>query len=349
MRHLDRLAIAALALGTACAGPPADGDGESTGTDESTGETGDTGGPDGWRVSHQAGTDQGALMSVWGSSPTDLYAVGGQPGTPDDPSVGVAVHFDGEVWTEQSLPADTAMLNWVYGTGEVRFAVGQKGSIVRREGDAWLAETSPTDRTLWGVWGASLDEVWAVGGNGASDDPVLLVRRDDAWSAEVVPDLVTDAKGLFKVWGTAADDVWVVGDRGVTLHYDGDAWTAHETGESIDLISLWGTEAEGVIAVGGRASGYLARLDGDAWSTQTLSTPGLNGVWVDPGGSITAVGTQGLILSVTPGGFDVTQEESPTPLSLHATFGFEDGPRYAVGGSLLAAPPWVGVVLVDPG
>jgi hypothetical protein len=286
-------------------------------------------------------------MSVWGPSPTDVYAVGGQPGTPDDPSVGLALHFDGDDWSEQSLPADTAMLNWVYGVDDLVFAVGQKGAIVRREGGEWTTETSPTDRTLWGVWGASLDELWAVGGNGSSDDPVLLARRNDTWESVAVPAFEADSKGLFKVWGTAADDVWVVGDRGVTLHYDGDAWTPQETGESIDLISLWGSDAEGIIAVGGRANGYLARLDDTSWSTEILSTAGLNGVWVDPAGPITAVGTQGLILSVDPGGFGYTEEESPSPLSLHATFGFSGGPRFAVGGSLLAPPPWMGVVLVD--
>ncbi|MCA9683785.1 MAG: hypothetical protein KC457_16415 [Myxococcales bacterium] len=286
-------------------------------------------------------------MSVWGPSPDELYAVGGQP----QPGGGLILRYDGGGdWLPETLPADTPMLDWVFGpgAGDGRiWAVGRAGAIMVREGGVWSAEASPTTKILWGVWGFDEGELWAVGGNGVSDVPVLL-RRDgqsQSWSEVVYPDLGVDCYGLFKVWGMAADDVWVVGDRGATLHYDGVDWSAHPTAQAIDLISLWGSDAEGWVAVGGRSNGRIARLEGQEWNAQTLAISGLNGVWVDPDGPITLVGVGGTILSLTPGSFEVVAEDSPTQMVLHAVFGFSGGPRYAVGGSLLQPPPYVGIIL----
>lgn len=309
-------------------------------------ETGEEGG-EGWKISEQSGTDRGALMSVWGASPARVWAVGGQPKTPETDSQAAMIVREEETWTDVELPPDTAMLNWIYGVEDEVWVVGQSGNILRLDGDAWVHETSPTDRTLWGVWGASAQEVWAVGGNGTSDEPLLFVRRDDAWMMQEVPAFEAEPNGLFKVWGTAEDDVWVVGDRGVSLHYDGETWTASEIEEGADLISVWGSESQGVVAVGGRANGHVARRTSDAWDVELLPVAGLNGIWIDEAKGITAVGSQGLILRIEGDGFEYEVEDSPTPLSLHAVFGFDDGPRYAVGGTLLLPPPWAGVVLVS--
>jgi hypothetical protein len=323
----------------ACA-PAGSGDGEDGDDSGETGD-GDGDGEEGWQPVVQTSVDQGAIMSVWGPAEDEVYVVGGQVG----PSTGLVLRYDGADWVDEPLPADTPMLDWVYGVDGKVWAVGQDGVILIREDGEWRSEASPVDNILWGVWGASQDEVWAVGGDGFGDDPVLLRRSADTWEPVTVPDLGVEAFGFFKVWGTAADDVWVVGDAGATLHWDGVAWSPHLSDDSVDLISVWGTPDEGVVAVGGRAMGRVGRWSGTQWQAETLSTPGLNGVWLDPAGGITAVGNQGTILDIAPGGFGFEPEESGSLLALHAVYGFSGGPRYAVGGSLLAAPPYVGVVL----
>ncbi|HVI03728.1 MAG TPA: hypothetical protein VM869_33780 [Enhygromyxa sp.] len=301
-----------------------------------------------WEPVLQADMEIGALMSVWGPSPDELFVVGGQPEAGggrilrggDDRADRV------DPWELESLPAEVAMLNWVYGVDGEVWSVGVGGAIVRREAEGWVAEESPTDRVLWGLWGASAAELWAVGGDGVSDDPVLL-RRDEAgeWTSVELPPLGTESHALFKIWGRAADDVWSVGDAGAIVHWDGSSWTAHSDPDGIDLISVWGSPDEGVIAVGGRANGRIDRLSDDAWSGQTLAIPGLNGVWVDPVEGATAVGVQGTIYRVAAGGYELEQEDANTSMVLHAVFGFSGGPRYAVGGSLLMSPPFVGVIL----
>lgn len=355
---LAPLVAGLLALAGACTSDDGSGDEASSTGDAATGDTGDTGdGSDtagdtgselGWERVYVADESVGALMSVWGPSPEEVYAVGGQP----MPPAGVVLRFDGSEWQQETLPADTPMLNWVFGLDGQTWAVGQGGTILVRDGaGTWSPEQSPTDRVLWGVWGADSASLWAVGGDGLGDDPVLLRRDGDtaSWEAVLLPELGVESKGLFKVWGRAADDVWIVGDLGATLHFDGGEWTAHPAEGGVDLISLWGSASEGVVAVGGRASGRVARLEGESWVEEQLELPGLNGVWVDPAGPVTAVGNQGRILAINPGSFAYALEDSPSPMVLHSVFGFSGGPRFAVGGSLLMPPPHVGVILrADP-
>lgn len=334
-----------LVLGACVQSPPA---GESTSSSEGGSENAQTESetgaePSRWRAVLQAKQDIGALMSVWGPSPTEIYVVGGQP----EPGGGRVLRGHVDEWELETLPSAVAMLNWVYGVDGQVWSVGVGGAIVRRDATGWIAEASPTDRVLWGVWGASASELWAVGGDGITDSPVLL-RRNAAgeWTSIELPPLGIESHALFKIWGNAPDDVWSVGDGGAAVHWDGSNWTAHPDPDGIDLISLWGSPSEGLIAVGGRANGRIDRRMGDAWSGQTLAIPGLNGVWVDPNEGATVVGVQGTIYRISPNGFDLESEDSNTTIVLHAVFGFENGgPRYAVGGSLLMPPPFVGIIL----
>ena len=318
-----------------------------TGAVTETGAGATTEGVAGWSSSLEVGTEHGAFLSVWGPSPTEVYAVGGQLAAGG--SRGMIFRWDGEGWDEEVLPADTPSLNWVTGAGGDVWAVGYEGAALRLEGGSWVRHPSPTESMLWGAWGAGEDEVWAVGGDGVKDEPLLLRWGGEGWESVVLPALDEGSHGLFKVWGSAADDVMIVGDRGVTLRYDGALWSALDTGSIVDLISVWGPGDGTMLSVGGRANGRLARWDGATWSGETLSIPGLNGVWVDSGGAATLVGWQGTIYSLAAGSLAPVPEESGTSLLLHAVHGFEGGPRFAVGGTLQAAPPFVGLVLVDDG
>ncbi|MCA9684458.1 MAG: hypothetical protein KC457_19850, partial [Myxococcales bacterium] len=131
------------------------------------------------------------------------------------------------------------------------------------------------------------------------------------------------------------------------FHFDGSAWTQQLAGTSRDLISLWGTGPDEIISVGGRANGIIARYDGSAWSSETIGElPGLNGVWMAEDGTAFAVGVDGIVIEIEPGGFEWTElDRSVRPDTLHGAFGLADGSRFAVGGNLLFSPPWTGVIV----
>jgi hypothetical protein len=365
------LALCVMAVSLACVVddpmPPTDptrGSGsETTTTTTITGEasssttggmpdTGDasTGQPDGaWQPSLELGDEVGALFSVWGPQPSLVYAVAGQP-LEGGLSRGALYRWDGAQWSAGSVPDDIPALNWVFGVGARRFIVGDFGVILVRDDDQgeWTQYGCETILALWGVWGAAVDDVWAVGGDGFNRDPVACHFDGVAWTLWELPEPSFESHALYKVWGTASDNVWAVGDEGLLMHWGGEAegWTELPSGTDSDLISLWGTGPGEILAVGGRTTGVLSRWDGRQWTAQEVpELPGLNGVWMSPDGTATVVGPQGGTGTVVAGALTVEQEDSGTPLALHGVFGFADVERWAVGGSLDMAPPYVGVIL----
>jgi len=337
------------ALFLACSGPASEtsetsgSGGPVSSTAPTSGGSESSGGDAAWEIGLQLDVDHGALLSVWGAAPDDVYAVGGQL-TSATSSVGALYHYDGVAWTEQALPAGTPMLHWVFGVEGELWTVGRDGAALRREGDAWVATATGVTEILWGVWGPGKDLLWTVGGDGVDDAPVLLRWDGAAWAPEALP-ATGDSTGLFKVWGSGAADVTAVGDRGLALHHDGAAWTVQDTQDLADLISVWGRGQGEHLAVGGRANGRVARWDGAAWTGETFAVPGLSGVWMAADGSATVVGMQGTIAELAPGSMVLQPQVSPTYLLLHAVFGFADGTRFAVGGSLAGPPPYVGVIV----
>ncbi|MEE2787320.1 MAG: hypothetical protein VX589_08280 [Myxococcota bacterium] len=296
-----------------------------------------------WMPSFDA-ESEGAFLSVWGPSANQLWAVGGP-----DMTKGVAWHFNGSTWKNANL-RDGPLLNWVHGVDDVVWMVGNQGRILRRQGDGDF-EPVDADETehLWGVWAASADEAWAVGGDPLGDgepDPVILHWKDERWTRVKPPRTEQKFRALFKVWGTSATNVFAVGAKGVILHFDGQQWRQQSSGTARDFISLWGRSPSDIMAVGGRANGVVARYDGKTWKAEVLSgEPGLNGVWMNSAGEATVVGARGRILHFRPNCQRYRRETSDNRRLLHAVFGLEGMRRLAVGGTLDRNPPWQGVAI----
>ncbi len=349
---LHRASIAALTLLTSCAD---DSSASSTGTtagnttaatDDTTPATADDSSgapPTDFFVVEELDPGLGMAMSVWGPSAAEALVVGGQQG--QGPSTGFVLRRTPDGWQPDALPDGTPMLDWVGQAGSDVWAVGLAGTALRREGDAWVGHATGTTVTLWGVWGSAGDDAWAVGGDGIAELPTLLHFDGTSWSDATPPGLPEDAHALFKVWGHDAEHVYVAGDDGVLLRRVGEAWEISTPGTIAPFIALWGRGPDEVVAVGGRSNARVARWDGAAWQDTTLMPAGLNGVWVDDGGTATLVGRMGSIFELPPGSLEPVELPSPTFLVLHAVHGFADGSRLAVGGSFDGAPPWVGIII----
>jgi hypothetical protein len=235
-----------------------------------------------WEVIHE--DLDGALMSVWGTSTRDVWAVGGDAG--DGP---IVIRWDGSDWTRLDT-GTRGDLWWVHGfAGGPVFMGGKNGHILRYENGAFTPMATPTTDTVFGIWGAAPDEMWAVGGMDGGASGAFAWRRDgDAWiAAPGFPPELTDTKALWKVWGSSADDVWMVGTAAIALHWDGDEFVQVSLGGGESLFTVHHGGGR-YAAVGGFATGLLFENAGAEWESfdGTPPLPPLVGIALGDDGSV---------------------------------------------------------------
>jgi hypothetical protein len=148
------------------------------------------------------------LLSVWGSSGSDVFAVGAK---------GTILHYNGSTWSSM-VSGTTSDLLCVWGSsGSDVFAVGYDtnnytGTILHYNGSTWSTMISGTTNNFYGVWGSSGSDVFAVGYDGN-----ILHYNGNNWS----PMTSGTTNPLRGVWGSSGSDVYAVGIMGTILHYGG--------------------------------------------------------------------------------------------------------------------------------
>ena len=218
--------------------------------------------------------------SVWGTSPTDVYVVGG-------PNVW---HFDGNRWqggptTTETEPKYLA----IWGTSpRDLFAVGSNDASTR--GVGWIDHYDGTNWSkmeghgffdaahIYDISGNSPSDVYALGDlPAASDTPpefdyteYRVVHYDgNAWtesykstvSGPQNPD-PGDGYSLTGVWAVAPNDVFLVGSAGSIFRFNG-TWSPMQSPTTQNLHDVWGNGSSNVYAVG---DGGVLRYDGTRWS-----------------------------------------------------------------------------------
>jgi len=82
------------------------------------------------------------LIGVWGTSATDVFAVG---------DAGTIVRYDGVAWKPMTS-GTTGFLTRVWGSSATNvFAVGEAGTILHYDGVAWKPMATQSSETLYGV------------------------------------------------------------------------------------------------------------------------------------------------------------------------------------------------------
>lgn len=205
-----------------------------------------------------------ALLSVSGRSPDDMVAVGADKG--HGPLV---VHFDGKGWS--TLHTGTrGDLWWVQALPAGPFLMaGASATVLRYEGGRFERLPTPglAKETVYGVWGTSAEDFYAVG-SAAGRNGFIWHYRAGAFEKETLPlDLprIVDGEvpGFFKVWGTG-DEVWVVGAGGAILHRRGSSpFAVVPSGARETLFTVHGT-GDRLLTVGGGGNGVLLELEGPA-------------------------------------------------------------------------------------
>jgi hypothetical protein len=146
---------------------------------------------DGSTWSKMSSTTTTGLQNVWGSSASDVFAVG---------MSGTIVHYDGSTWSKMYSGTKTSLYGiWGSSTSDV-FAVGI-GTILHYDGNAWKYMMSFSGDSLEYVWGSSASDVFAVGNGGT-----ILHYDGSTWNK-----MSSGTKEwLYGIWGSSASDVFIV-------------------------------------------------------------------------------------------------------------------------------------------
>jgi hypothetical protein len=287
-----------------------------------------------------------SLLAVWAPSTDNVWIVGGREGIGGAPTVW---HLDGSGWNK----LDSGQLNvdlWqVFGFADgTVFLGGSNGTILRYRDGVFTKIPTPTTDIVFGLWGSSSDDVWAVGGqtNGRA-----FVWRYQGTAFEVVPGVPTDLATSGTVWkvvGRAANDIWMSCSRGIVLHWDGQALASQTIGtfgNSESLFSIGCNSARCVTAGTNLANGVLYENDGTGWVSRVPSGDGP--VWrgVTPTGDHTyVVGAFGAVIRYTDGAW-ISDPHGLTTETFHAAWSDDQGNLFAVGGKFDRAPTIDGMVL----
>lgn len=299
--------------------------------------------PESWQVVQE--DLPGALLSVWGSSSADVWVVGADARDGTGPLVG---HFDGQGWERVDTGLNQGTLWWVHGfSGGPLFMGGEGGLVLRYEDGDFTVMDTPDTGTVFGLWGSTPEDMWAVGGASESGGGFAWRLRGEVWQAEAtLPEDITENAAIWKMAGISAEDAWLVGSNGVSLHWDGEALSEGDTGVGSSLFTVHARGGR-YVAVGGLASGIIVERDAEEWVMASADPvpPGLAGVFLDQNGGGVAVGTLGAVYSRGEGGWTQVEHGLPVNQNLHATWIDEAGGVWAVGGQTFSDPLTDGVLI----
>ena len=290
-----------------------------------------------------------AVMSVWGTSASDVFLVGADQRDGHGP---FAAHFDGAAWTRLDTGVASGNLWWVFGFpgGGPVYMGGDGGTILRYQSGSFVHMATPGIGTVFGIWGASNSDLWAVGGDpgGQAGGFAWRLQGGDTWTAapSFPADLpMTDA--IWKMYGRSASDAWMVGTRGKALHWDGSALLLASTGAGESLFTVH-ADQDGFVAVGGTGTAVIVENTGSGWQNASPSgAEPLVGVCLSAQVGY-AVGQDGAVFTRTATTWSKVHTGLTIDESFHAVWIEPTGGVWAVGGQV-STPPYNNGIVVHLG
>ncbi|MEO0322788.1 MAG: DUF6851 domain-containing protein [Myxococcota bacterium] len=305
----------------------------------------------GWEVLTEGRPE--ALLAVSGTAADDVYAVGADQGAGP-----LVLHWDGAEWSRLTTGTRGALW-WVHAfpgdgdEGTTAFFGGAGGQILRYQGGAFERLPVPglAVDTVFGIWGTSPTDVWAVGGVGARAGFVWHYDGGEGWREVPLPLDVPrveggELPGLFKVWGAQDGSAIIVGAGGTVLRGEAGGGalrvesTTHE-GTFFTVAGEGGSLAAGTFAaVGGSTNGVIFERTSDGtWEDRSpFGAPLVQGVFLGPGGRGLATGAGGTLLErLGDGQWDFVDPgvDLSAVQSFHAGWIDPEGGLWAVGGGVL--------------
>lgn len=298
------------------------------------------------------------LNGVYAVSENDVWAVG---------SRGTLLHYDGSSWTAYGRPADpgATSFNAISGTGpKDLWAVGAGNAVARNTGQGWLpvATGQPASVDYSGVYAASASEVWIVGFNNGSSQPVLLHWNGTTFTPESVPTV----QRLNAVGGAGPGVVYVVGTGSTFLRWTGSSFVNIGASVTSNLLAVTATSASDVWASGTSVPdpmnmvvqvGCVLKYNGSGGATLVRPLPNvtLYGVSAASASDVTFVGydnqmVRGTMLKFTSGAYDRQIDLSMYP-ALRGVANLGGGTIWAVGntGTMLRSSDGIAFMRLDSG
>ncbi len=212
----------------------------------------------------------------------------------------VEVRQDSVAWVKMDTSI-TDDLRGIWGSSlDNIFAVGEQGVILRYDGNLWTKMPAVTFYHLNGIWGSSDTNVFAVGMGG-----VILHYDGNAWTY-MISSTYRDLKG---VWGTSGTNVYAVGEKGTLVYYNGNkdnTWEKIQVSTLNTLNSVWGSAENDVYAVGGDWDTLtVLHYNGNSWADPPVT--GFNsafGIWGSAENNVFVAGNSGMILHYNYNGWN---------------------------------------------
>jgi hypothetical protein len=284
-----------------------------------------------------------SLLAVWAQSRDNVWVVGGREGAGGAPSV---FHYDGAAWAKLDSGQISVDLWQVFGFADgTVFLGGSNGTILRYRNGTFEKLPTPSTDIVFGLWGSSPDDVWAVGGQTAGRG---FVWRFQGTAFEPVAGLPPelDTGTVWKVTGRAANDVWMSCARGLVLHWDGQTLSNERVGKTEEALFSIGCHADRCVTAGSNlANGVLYQHDGATWTSRvpTIDGPVWRGV-TPMGAHAYVVGAFGSVIRLD-GSRWASDPHGLTTESLHAAWSDADGNLFAAGGKFDRALTIDGVLI----
>jgi hypothetical protein len=207
------------------------------------------------------------VLGLWGSSSTNVYAVGGKK----------IQRFDGASWTEVSSGASNPLLSiWGSSSTDI-YAGGFSGTLVHSTGGAFtpVASTGIGVEAISAIWGSSSSDVYV----GATN---VYRYNGSTWGT-----VSTGLSNVRAIWGSSSTDIWMGATAGNMTHYNGTSWTTSTVGTA-NISGIWGTSATDVYMV--NRVGEIWHYNGTSWVKYALTDTGFAGIWGSGRTDVWAVG-----------------------------------------------------------
>ena len=221
-----------------------------------------------------SGSDVSGLNGVSCVSASFCEVVGYSSYSYSRSSIGVALSWNGTIWTSQTLPSDVVQPNGV-SCVSASFCEAVGSGALSWNGSTWTSQTLPSNVDwLNGVSCVSASFCEAVGGIS-----VALSWNGTTWTSQSIPSSVTGLDALSCLSTNFCEAVGYVlstspsGSTGVALSWNGTSWTSQSlpstVGELNGVSCLSTNFCEAVGASTGN-TGVALSWNGMTWTSQSL-------------------------------------------------------------------------------